>query len=335
MNATAPRRFERAALALGMLACVVLVGACGSSHKATTSTTTTKAVPPPKPAVITETAALIADQQAASAVLKAAPGSPVVFRTVYPPSFAGSSEQVGVHIVRATATKWSVAVTANGQHATATVESSTGKPIALVNLAYTCAAPPAPSVCPARDVHATATQTKLQFTAPADAPVAITGDVGPIASTSVPKPTTSQVVPTYRLHEVVSAVSPGAKVRPSGVSPGTVASVKPGDFVSMVTILIGRIVGALQPVTVKFSQGPATAITISASTPGGPASNSTLKSADGSPIELLLPTYRCYLPPRASPCPAERIHAGGKRYAFTFAAGPQAPILLAGKIQAG
>ena len=321
------------------VACAIVVCACGGGHKAsTTKTATTKSAPAPKPApaVITETAALTTDQQAAASALRASPGSHVVFRTTYPASLAGRPHKVRVRVVRVTPSRWKITVTADGQHAGATVSSSTGKPITLVNLAYSCAAPPTPSICPIKEVHATTVRTEFQFTALPGAPDAITGDVGPITGASPPKPTTSLEVPTYQVKEEVTAIVPAGRTAGSAnLVPGITAIVRPGYLVSLATVLRSHIVGAPQPVTIRFRQGPASTITVSAAIPGGPMSRATVKSATGSPIELILPTYRCYLPPTLSSCPVRRVQAAAGRYAFTFDAGPAEPVLLKAQVQAG
>jgi len=321
------------------VACAIVVCACGGGQEASTrKPVTTKSAPAPKPApaVITETAALTTDEQAASAALRASPGSHVIFRTIYPASLAGRPHKVRILVVRVTPSRWKITVTADGQHAGATVSSSTRKPITLVNLAYSCAAPPTASICPIKDVHTTAVRTEFQFTALPGAPSAITADVGPIAAGSPPKPTTTLQVPTYQVKEEVVAGPPADQpASPAVVVAGSTASVRPGDSVSLATVLRGHIAGARQPVTVRFRQGPASTITISASVPGGTISTARVNSATGSPIELILPTYRCYLPPTPSSCPVKTIRAGAGRYAFTFAAGPLEPVLLKAEVRAG
>lgn len=328
-------------LPLGALVCVLALSACGSaatkSKTKSSSTTTAATTAAPLATTLTETASLTSNHGTATASLSAPPDSSVIFRTVYPAAFVGKAEQVRLTISQSKPTRWTVQARAGGQHAQAIVQSPNAKPITLVNLAYTCEAPPEPSICPAHDVRVKGTQTQLQFNAPAHAAVAITAKVGPVAPEATITPSTTLAVPTYLVREEVAATATatGSNARPAVAVYGSSASVKPGDRLTLLTGLGGHLVGARQPVTISFAQGPAKAITVTADLPGGPPSTATIRSATGAPIEVILPTYRCNLPPRATACPATHIQAGHEHYSLTFSTGPQAPVLLSAVVQAG
>jgi hypothetical protein len=108
-----------------------------------------------------------------------------------------------------------------------------------------------------------------------------------------------------------------------------------GDVLQIRVAVAGSVVGAPQPLTLKFGQGPSKTINLSASVPGGSASNATISSASGHPIAIVLPRYSCYLPPYPTFCPATNIKAESHKYALTVNAIPKVPIVISALVQAG
>jgi len=222
---------------------------------------------------------------------------------------------------------------------TATISSSTAKPITLVGLRYGCALPPSPSFCPAQHIVTSATHDQAQFSAPPPQPISVRADVGPVSEAAFTPHSSGKVAaPPYRLVEEVEAIPPstgaatGARSK-RGSAPS--ATVTPGDTVVMETHLAGRLTGGPQPVTVSFSRGPSSTITVSASVPGGHMAQATIKGAHGAPIAIGPPTdYTCFLPPVPTFCPARSIHVSDHHYAITFATTPRTPITIVGLAQA-
>jgi hypothetical protein len=102
------------------------------------------------------------------------------------------------------------------------------------------------------------------------------------------------------------------------------------------TVIAGAIQGAPQTVTLSIDQGPGSKVHVSASVAGGQTSQATIKSANGSPIAIVLPRYACSMPPVPTFCPAMQIFAGFHRYMLKFAAAPTTPrITLYATVQRG
>lgn len=273
-----------------------------------------------------------------SANIKVAHGKAVVLRTTLPANLVAHAQQVLVQLSRASATSWKVTASIGRQHATATVTSADGKPMTLVDLGYSCPAPPASSFCPARHMVSTADHTQLQFNT--RVPVTVVAYAGPLPSAVTVVRPSKVVVPTYTVKQEVLAetpVKPGAKrdANAPKLAYASTASVHPGDTIVLLTLAAGHLVGAPQPVTVSFPQGPAKTINVSAAIPGGPTSTATLTSASGRPIEVVLPVYRCFVVPAPTVCPPTKVQLSAHRYSFTFNAAPNAPIRLSASAQAG
>ena len=109
----------------------------------------------------------------------------------------------------------------------------------------------------------------------------------------------------------------------------------PGDTAAIRIVLTGSTVGAPQPLTVNFAQGPSKSINVSANVPGGPPSTATITSASGRPIALVSPRYGCYLPPYPTFCPGSNITAKSHKYAVTFNGIPKLPVVITLAVQAG
>jgi hypothetical protein len=329
------------------IACAALVAGCGGSgHKSSTtksSTTTAKASTTagpttpaaPLPLKLTETA-LAAGGPAAkpSATATVARGKAVILRTILPIKLAAHPQRLMLRFSRASATSWKVTAAIGREHSTATVVSPGAKPMTLAGMSYACPGPPVPSFCPLR--HITASANSTQFEVTTRLPVTLAALAGPLPGVVTPPPASKLLVPTYaiKLEGLAEApLKPGQT--PPKVSYATTVSVSPGDSVGILALLTGHVVGAPQPVTISFAQGPATTITVSAAIPGATPSTVTLKSASGKPIELVSPIYRCSVPPAPTACPPTSIIQSAHHYSFTFPASPTTPIRLGAVVQAG
>ncbi len=329
------------------IACAALVAGCGGSgHKSSTtksSTTTTKAstsTAPAKPSVVPRT---LSEMAIAAGVTPATPasnvtvarGKAVVLRTLLPAKPAGRPQKLLLQFSRVNATTWRATATLGRRHSTATITSPGPKPMTLTNISYACPGPPVPSFCPLRHVVTSANSTLLQVTTSVPA-LTLVAFAGPVPGIVTPPPASKLVVPTYAVKELGLSEAPlKAGQKPPKLQYATTLSASPGDTIALATLLTGHEIGAPQPVTVSFAQGPAKTITASAASPGAPPSKVTIKSASGQPIELVSPVYRCSLPPTPSPCPATKIIQSAHRYSFTFSATPTSPIRMSILVQAG
>jgi hypothetical protein len=185
---------------------------------------------------------------------------------------------------------------------------------------------------------------KIEFFTTPRAPIVFGGTIGP---TGRPLPTAtpvgSSVVPAYQVTELVRATPPRTTktgqpakqtAKPPPTTPTTTANA--GDSLLFSTVVSGAIQGAPQTVTLTIDQGPGSTVHASATVPGGQTSQATIKSADGSPIAIVLPRYACPLPPAPTFCPAMQTIAGFHRYTLKFAAAPTTPrITLYATVQKG
>ncbi len=325
-------------LALSTLAAATLLAGCGGSNSPTNTkaaSKTTAAAPPP-PALI-ERVGPVETGAAPSSSLTVSPGEPVDFQTYLSPRL-GPRVQVKLSFSRGPGTRWTATATVGSRTSTATITSSTAKPITLVGLRYGCALPPSASFCPAQHVVTSATHDQAQFSAPPPQPIAIRAEVGPLSQAAFPAQSTGTPAPPYRPEEGVQAIAASSVTVSGAISKRTYArsaTVKPGEIVVMETHLAGRLTGAPQPVTVSFSRGPSSTITVSASVPGGHMAQATIKGAHGAPIAIGPPTdYTCFLPPVPTFCPARSIHVSDHHYAIMFATTPRTPITIVGLAQA-
>jgi hypothetical protein len=119
------------------------------------------------------------------------------------------------------------------------------------------------------------------------------------------------------------------------VKPASTVSVHPGDTAAIRVTLTGSVIGAPQPVALKFAQGPSKSISVSASVSGGTPSTATITSASGRPIALVSPKYGCSLPPYPTFCPGSHVTAKSRNYAITFNATPKTPVVITLLVQAG
>jgi hypothetical protein len=287
----------------------------------------------PAPQVLAETVGLAVRGAAYTHSLHVSPGDPVEFETAVPATVPTS---VTLTVTRTSRRTWSVTAAALGQRSTAQISGTPGAAIMLTDLHYRCALPPQPSVCPARRVDITRTGYSLAFST-SGAKILVGADVGPIPGEPAVsrRHASSLVVPPYGLVENLTAFAPDTSLGRKAHVYSATATAAPGDTVILATHLEGRPIGAPQPVTVSFDQGPAPALRISASLPGGRPSVATLSSTSGQPIELLLPVYYCDLPPRPTFCPALTAKASDRHYTITFASTPGNPIELFASAQTG
>jgi hypothetical protein len=112
-------------------------------------------------------------------------------------------------------------------------------------------------------------------------------------------------------------------------------AVHPGDTAVIRVAVTGTVVGAPQPLTVKFAQGPAKSIDVSASISGGTPSTATITSANGHRIALVSPKYGCSLPPYPTFCPGTNIKAKSRKYSVTFNGLPKVAVALTVVVQSG
>jgi hypothetical protein len=211
--------------------------------------------------------------------------------------------------------------------AKATVVSATGRPIDLLRVSFNCSLRPATVTCPKKPVSSKSKANRVTFDVTGNVTEALLATAGP---TTVPTPKLIPpgpiVVPPYAVTELLQVVQPRPKTATKKASPppppAPTVTVRPGDFVTMGSSIRGAHGGAMQPVTVTINQGPGNSLTIKAQTPGGVATPATIKSASGSPIALVLPTYGCYLPPYPTFCPAVSTKLRPHQYQVTFEAGP-------------
>ncbi len=266
--------------------------------------------------------------------VKAKAGDIVVFRTRVPGGTSSHLVKVKLSIMQGA--RGSLVATASTKHekSTATVSSSDGKLLTLVEPRYTCALPPMPSFCPARNASSTGKGVTAEFMAKATTPIVIVTMVGPTNVTVPTASTGTLVVPAYTVTQSVEARSPTAGASASS-APSSSASAKAGDLVLMRTHLTGAHNGAPQPLTVSFDQGPAGALRVTAGVPGGAPSTATLTGAGGKQIALVSPRYTCYLPPTPTFCPASKVVAKSRNYAVTFPATPHTQVSIEALAQAG
>jgi hypothetical protein len=332
---------SRTAIAILVAAAAMLLAACGGSHKAPTKASTT--APPPHGPTARALAETISEAHGAqpSPSIRAAPGGVLEFHTSVPGIADSPAVKVSLTFVREPATSWKVTASADGQKASAIVTSANGKPLTLVRLGYTCALPPAASLCPAQHVAASATHVRMQFSAQPGSNIELVAIAGPVTEpASGTSPPGTLVVPAYALTELVEAIP--APLTNSGAPTklkrtiGTAVTAQPGYTVALRTEVAGVAIGAPQPATISFSQGPGTTINVSVSDPGGKTASATIKSASGSPITIVLPRYPCYVPPTPTSCPAVRIRTSPHHYAVTFRAWPKMPpIVIDAQVESG
>lgn len=328
-----------------MLALALAVVGCGGGHKASSSTSSTTSghtsggghkASGKKGAAAKKTASLQVLIRVAksgggpSAAATANTGDVVQFFTHVPGGH--NAKPTPVHLTfTQDAAKWTVTASTKTQHASATLTSKNGQPLPLDSLSYGCALPPAPTFCPVSNVHTSHGHIEAQFSAGPSTPIVIGGVVGPLPKAPVAPPHSTLIAPTYIVQTTVAA-APKKRSKSSKPSTpakaGSSASVQPGDAVTMSVHLAGTIVGAPQPVTLSFSQGPAKSITVSASVPGGTPSKATFNSATGSPIAIVLPRYHCGLPPSPTFCPLSKVVAASHSYTLTIDASPKTPPIL-------
>ncbi len=141
----------------------LLVAACGGGQKrsnpkpsvttdtVTVTTHSSSTVPPPAPVtgVVTEAVRSSNAPGGWTSAAAAPPGSPIQFRTTLEGRKAADVQLV---FARGPRTRLTVTATVNGHVSRATVSSANGVPLTLLQLHYTCTAPPDPSFCPAQGV---------------------------------------------------------------------------------------------------------------------------------------------------------------------------------------
>jgi hypothetical protein len=336
---------------IGLLVAVaVSLAGCGGGHKSSSSSTSAttsghkttgkqtgaKTSGAKKAASLQELIAVAKSGSPPSANATASAGVPVQFTTHVPGDRNAKAVPVQLNFNQDAPTKWTVTATVKGHQASATLTSKSGKPIPLALLNYGCALPPAPTFCPVSNVHTSHGHISAQFSAVPGTPVVIGATVGPLTNAPPTPPHSTLIAPTYALQLAVSSVPKKPSSSSPAAKPGPSASVHPGDVVTIGTHLTGTVVGAPQPVSLSFSQGPAKSITVSASVPGGTPAKATLTSATGSPIAIVLPRYRCGLPPSPTFCPPSKIVASSHRYTLTINASPKTPpIVIRAMAQSG
>lgn len=299
-----------------------------SGHKATGKKTGAKSSGAKKSATLQELITVAKSGSSPSANATASTGDPVEFATHVPGGRNAKAVPVQLTFSQDAPTKWTVTASTKNHSATATLTSKNGKPIPLDLLTYGCALPPAPTFCPVSNVHTSHGHISAQFSATSTTPILIGATVGPLPNAPPAPPHSTLVAPTYTLQLTVASVPKKHSSSTPAAKPGASASVHPGDVVTIGVHLGGTVVGAPQPVTLGFSQGPAKSITVSASVPGGTPAKATLNSATGNPIAIVLPRYRCGLPPSPTFCPLSKIVAASHSYTLTIDASPKTPPIV-------
>jgi hypothetical protein len=333
-----------------LLGVALLLAGCGGGHKSSSSTTSSSTTSGQKSSgkhTGTKTSGakksvslgvLIASAKSGSppsANATASTGDPVQFITHVPGDRNAKAVPVQLNFSQDAPTKWTVTASVKNHQATATLTSKNGKPIPLAALNYGCALPPAPTFCPVSNVHTSHDHISAQFTANPGLPIVIGATVGPLPNAPASPPHSTVIAPTYKIKMSVASV-PKKHSGSARAKPGPTASVHPGDVLAISVHLGGAVVGATQPLTLSFSQGPAKSITVSASVPGGTPAKATFNSATGSPIAIVLPRYHCGLPPSPTFCPLSKIVAASRSYTLTIDASPKTPpISIQAEAQAG
>jgi len=325
---------------------LAVAGCGGSSHTAKhkISTTPVKRTVSPRPAiptVLTETVRGPASKDFLPSV-DARSGEMLLFKTYVPGRVTSPAETVSLTFASGPGATLTVTAKAHGETSRVRIVSPNHKSLTLQLLRYNCSLPPVPTFCPAKSAVSAHHRYVLRFSSTHRAPIYVSAVVGPV-KTPAPKVvrSSSSVVPPYAATEVV-AVRPPATVTSSPAKKSVplpqlaTATVKPGDSVILLTHLKGTVLGARQTVTVTIDQGPGTTLKASASVPGGRVTTATIKSANGSPIAIVLAHYSCSVPPTPTFCPARHIAAQSHRYTLKFSASPTtAAIVVIGTVLAG
>jgi hypothetical protein len=329
------RSMPRLLIAAALL--TLALAACGGSKKTSTSTTTASTTSTPAQhhkgsKVLLEQVRAVGSSGFASSII-ASPGGIVDFHTILPGTVK-TPQTVTLSFAQGPSKTLKVTASMSNQSSTATVKS-TGSSLTLMHLHYACALPPIATFCPVRNVATSNGQTRIQFSTSRKAPITVLATLGPVSLPTLKvKAPGSAHAPAYSTKEGLK-VLPGGKA--TGASKGAFtasASAKSGDIVEMLTRVLSKHRGALQPITVTIARGSGKTIKVSASAQGGATSTATLKSSSGSPITLALPRYTCYLPPVPTFCPPTKTSASSSAYSATFMAAPgtAVPILVA-KVQ--
>jgi hypothetical protein len=268
----------------------------------------------------------------------------VLFRTVLPAGAKAKAkaQTVALKVSRGPSRTLTVTASSKHLHASATIHSSTGKPVSLMRVEYICELAPEPTFCPAKQASSSKADYGLKFSTAPPTSILVEAEVGPVSTPAAAVHIAdSSVVPAYRPIETVDAITPAPASAPKGTLAKTsglqtAVTVKPNDRLVMVTRLTGTPVGAPQATTITIQQGPARSVTVSSKVAGGLTSTAVIKSATGSPIEIVLPHYTCFAAPTPTFCPAKTITAGNHRYVLTFMVSPYtAPPVLVASVQAG
>lgn len=317
----------------------LVVAGCGGSSASKSSThaqTTPKKVKHhahAAPKVLTETVRSSSATAAWAAKLDVRPGETLVMRTIVPGKHGSGPAKVTL-IISQQAGGVSIQASANGQKSTAVINGVSGKQATLVGVHYGCFLPPVPSFCPAVSQSHGKDSTKLVFSVRPPTPILVGATVGP-TTTKLPAalPPGSGVVPAYKAHASVKIVPASKSGKP--IPPASTVAVKAGQIVALRTRLTSRLMGAPQLVTISFSQGPGATLHLTSTVAGGVPSTATVKSANGSPIALVLPRFVCFLPPVGTFCPASKIQVSGGHVTLQFHASPTTPpIDVVAKVQA-
>ncbi len=322
---------------------VLSVGACGGGEKSSspkssvtvtstvTVTATSKAAlqaAAPAAGVVAESVRSGGTGAAWTSSATAVAGEAIQFQTKLR---ARAPANVRLVFERGPQTRLRVTATVNGHSSHATVGSTSGAHLSLLQLHYTCAAPPDPSFCPIHGVKTTAATFTMAFRASTGSPVVIGATVGPA---NLPR-----LVPAAaagnRLHVIAAGrlvVPAKGAAKPVSSPFGSSVTAKPGDLVVLVVHILGRRKSAPGRLKVTIHQGPGASLTALASLPGQQSSAVDIKSSTGSPITLVLPRYTCFVPPDPTDCTAVAASASHGIYTAVFPASSSLPpiSLLAG-----
>lgn len=326
----------------------LVAAGCGSAQKVATAPTASQTAPAkapapsPPPARVTEGVRTATPGKPFTSATTAAPGDTLQFVTRLPGAATSHPADVRLKLANGPGAKLTVTARAHGHSstATATVPRAGRTALKLAAVRYICNLPPEASFCPARRQRTTRSGYEIAFSATPASPIVLSVVLGPdgVPAPKAGKPGTL-IVPPYEVAEglrVIPAAGASAKAPAPSPAQSASVSVRPGDMLAMISHLTGTSRGAAQRLTVRFSQGPARSIEVSAAVAGGRTAHATIKGASGSSIGLVLPRYACYLSPTPTFCPARKVHAGTRRYSLTFSASPRtAPVVVLVTVQVG
>jgi hypothetical protein len=269
--------------------------------------------------------------------VKALPGQQVLLRTSILAGKSSGPQEVRINGDTGPSNTLRITAVSAGHRSEAKITSANGSPVTLAEVRYTCALPPAPTVCPAHSVASKGHGFKLSFSASSRTAIALSAVVGPVAVKTGPPGQgalpTSAYQPTERVQVHTSAPASAGTTTPAvigtpALTPGPAVTVSPGDRVAMITELSGQSGGLAQQTTITIPKGPAKTLTVSAAVPASHTSRATITAAGSGRITLGPPVFACAVPPAPTFCAPTQIKDQAHAYKVTFSAAPRTPPIL-------